>query len=229
VLQQNREGSWLPVSKATAGWNDRFERTEIQRRKEEASDYRYFPEPDLPPLVVDDAWIARVRGELPELPIARWQRFQSLGLSAYDAGVLTAERDLADYFDAVLAAGAPPKDAANWVSQHPEARPRPEHVAELIQLIKDGTISTKIAKEIFPKLTDSPRAIVEREGLVQLTDAGAIEAACRAVVDANPKQVAQYKGGNPKIIGFFVGQVMKATQGKANPEMVNDILKKLLA
>ena len=111
----------------------------------------------------------------------------------------------------------------------PEARPRPEHVAELVQLIKGGTISTKIAKDIFPRLTESPRAIVEREGLTQVTDAGAIEKVCREIVDANPKQVAQYKGGNPKIIGFFVGQVMKATQGKANPEMVNEILKRLMS
>jgi aspartyl-tRNA(Asn)/glutamyl-tRNA(Gln) amidotransferase subunit B len=217
------------VVQETRLWNADKGTSHAMRSKEQAHDYRYFPEPDLPPLVVDEAWIARVRGELPELPLQRWQRFQSLGLSAYDAGVLTAEKELADYFDAVLAAGAPAKDAANWVSQHPDARPLPEHVAELIALIKSGTISTKIAKDIFPRMTASPRAIVEAEGLVQLTDASAIEAECKKVVEANPKQVAQYKGGNPKIIGFFVGQVMKATQGKANPEMVNDILKKLLS
>jgi len=217
------------VVQETRLWNADKGTSHAMRSKEQAHDYRYFPEPDLPPLVVGDDWVARVRGQLPELPIARFQRFQALGLNAYDAGVLTAERELADYFDAVLAAGAPPKDAANWVSQNPDARPRPEHVAELIALIKDGTISTKIAKDVFPKLTESPRAIVEREGLAQVTDAAAIEKVCREIVAANPKQVAQYQGGNPKIIGFFVGQVMKATQGKANPEMVNEILKRLLS
>jgi aspartyl-tRNA(Asn)/glutamyl-tRNA(Gln) amidotransferase subunit B len=219
------------VVQETRLWNADKGTSHAMRSKEQAHDYRYFPEPDLPPLVVDEAWIARVRDALPELPLARWQRLQSLGLSAYDAGVITAERDLADYFDEVVHKGAPAKEAANWVTQNPEARPRAEHVAELIALIKDGTISSKIAKDVFPKMLDgtSPRAIVEREGLTQVTDVAAIEAACKSVVDANPKQVAQYKGGNPKIIGFFVGQVMKATQGKANPEMVNEILRKLLS
>ncbi|HEX8951668.1 MAG TPA: Asp-tRNA(Asn)/Glu-tRNA(Gln) amidotransferase subunit GatB [Polyangia bacterium] len=220
------------VVQETRLWNADKGTSHAMRSKEQAHDYRYFPEPDLPPLVVDEAWIARVRGELPELPLARWQRFQSLGLSAYDAGVLTAERELADYFDGVVALGAPPKPAANWIMSRPEARPQPAFLVELIQLIENGTISSKIGKDLFDRMTAenrTPRAIVEAEGLVQLSDAGAIEAACRAVVDANPKQVAQYKGGNPKIIGFFVGQVMKATQGKANPEMVNEILKRLLS
>ncbi|HEY1586919.1 MAG TPA: Asp-tRNA(Asn)/Glu-tRNA(Gln) amidotransferase subunit GatB, partial [Polyangia bacterium] len=220
------------VVQETRLWNADKGTSHAMRSKEQAHDYRYFPEPDLPPLVVDEAWIARVRGELPELPLARWQRFLSLGLSAYDAGVLSAERELADYFDAVVALGAAAKPAANWIMAKPEARPQPAFVAELIALIGDGTISSKIGKDVFERMTAenrSPRAIVEAEGLVQLTDAGAIEAACRQAVDANPKQVAQYKGGNPKIIGFFVGQVMKATQGKANPEMVNEILKRLLS
>jgi aspartyl-tRNA(Asn)/glutamyl-tRNA(Gln) amidotransferase subunit B len=220
------------VVQETRLWNADKGTSHAMRSKEQAHDYRYFPEPDLPPLVVADEWVDRVRDELPELPIARWQRFQSMGLSAYDAGVLTAERELADYFDETVKLGAHAKPAANWIMAKPEARPLPAHVAELIALIENGTISGKIAKEIFDRMTTeqrSPRAIVEAEGLVQLSDAGALEAACRAAVDANPKQVAQYKGGNEKIIGFFVGQVMKATQGKANPEMVNQILRKLLA
>jgi len=220
------------VVQETRLWNADKGTSHAMRSKEQAHDYRYFPEPDLPPLVVDEAWIARVRGQLPELPIARWQRFQTLGLSAYDAGVLSAEKELADYFDAVVALGAAAKPAANWIMAKPDARPQPAFVAELIALIGDGTISTKIGKDVFERMTAenrSPRTIVEAEGLVQVTDAAAIEAACRQVVDANPKQVAQYKGGNPKIIGFFVGQVMKATQGKANPEMVNEILKRLLS
>jgi aspartyl-tRNA(Asn)/glutamyl-tRNA(Gln) amidotransferase subunit B len=220
------------VVQETRLWNADKGTSHAMRSKEEAHDYRYFPEPDLPPLVVDEAWIAANRQSLPELPIARWQRFQSLGLSAYDADVLTHERELADYFDAVVKLGAPAKPAANWIMARPEARPQPAFVVELIQLIEKGTISSKIGKDVFERMTAenrAPRAIVEAEGLVQLTDAGAIEAECRKVVEANPKQVAQYKGGNPKIIGFFVGQVMKATQGKANPEMVNEILKRLLS
>ncbi|MGZ3406449.1 MAG: Asp-tRNA(Asn)/Glu-tRNA(Gln) amidotransferase subunit GatB, partial [Polyangia bacterium] len=220
------------VVQETRLWNADKGTSHAMRSKEQAHDYRYFPEPDLPPLVVDDEWVDRVRDALPELPIARWQRFQSLGLGAYDAGVLTAERELADYFDETVKLGAAAKPAANWIMAKPEARPLPAHLAELIALIENGTISGKIGKEIFDRMTAeqrSPRAIVEAEGLTQLSDAGALEAACRAAVDANPKQVAQYKGGNEKIIGFFVGQVMKATQGKANPEMVNQILRKLLA
>jgi aspartyl-tRNA(Asn)/glutamyl-tRNA(Gln) amidotransferase subunit B len=220
------------VVQETRLWNADKGTSHAMRSKEQAHDYRYFPEPDLPPLVVDEAWIARVRGELPELPLARWRRFQSLGLSAYDAGVLTAEKELADYFDAVVKLGAPAKPAANWIMARPEARPRPAFVVELIALVDNGTISSTIGKDVVDRMTAedrAPRAIVEAEGLVQLSDASALEAECKKVVDANPKQVAQYKGGNPKIIGFFVGQVMKATQGKANPEMVNDILKKLLS
>jgi aspartyl-tRNA(Asn)/glutamyl-tRNA(Gln) amidotransferase subunit B len=225
------------VVQETRLWNPDKGTSHSMRSKESAHDYRYFPEPDLPPLVVDEPWIARVRGEQPELPIARRQRFiDALGLSPYDAGVLTAEREIADYFEAVVGAGAPAKTAANWIMSEVLARPDglrlAAELAELIGLIEDKTISGKIAKDVFDKMWTSgrrPREIVEAEGLVQITDAGAIEAACRAAVDANPKQVAQYQGGNVKLIGFFVGQVMKATQGKANPEMVNEMLRKLLA
>src|SRR5262249_53223702 len=166
-------------------------------------------------------------------------RFQSLGLSAYDAGVLTADKSIADYFDEAVAAGAPPKSAANWISSEVLSKRTDETwgvdaraLAELIGLIEDKTISGKIAKEVFDKMWASgrgARAIVEAEGLTQVTDAGALEAACRAAVEANPKQVEQFKKGNAKLLGFFVGQVMKATQGKANPEMVNEILTKLLS
>ncbi len=223
------------VVQETRLWNADKGTSHAMRSKEQAHDYRYFPEPDLPPLVVDEAWIARNRESLPELPIARWQRFQSLGLSAYDAGVLTADHAIADYFDDVLKAGAQPKKAANWIMTEilaTEAFVPARELAELLRLVDDGTISGKIAKDVFAKMRETgraPREIVEAEGLTQVTDVAAIEAACRAVVDANPKQVAQYKGGNPKILGFFVGQVMKATQGKANPEMVNEILRKLLS
>ena len=220
------------VVQETRLWNADKGTSHAMRSKEQAHDYRYFPEPDLPPLVVGEDWIARVRGEMPELPIARWQRFQELGLSAYDAGLLTSDRAIADYFDDAVAAGAPPKKAANWIMTDLEARVSPAHLAELIALVDAGTISGKIAKEVYDKVratARAPAAIVADEGLTQVSDAGAIEAACRAAVDANPKQVAQYRGGNPKILGFFVGQVMKATQGKANPEMVNEILRRLLS
>ena len=224
------------VVQETRLWNADKGTSHAMRSKEQAHDYRYFPEPDLPPLTVGEECIARVRDALPELPLARWQRFLALGLSAYDAGVLTADKQIADYFDGVVAAGVLPKLAANWISTEVLSREGwrvdARGLAELIALIENQTISGKIAKDVFAKMWDSgkgARAIVESEGLTQVTDSAALEAACRAAVEANPKQVAQYRGGNDKLIGFFVGQVMKATQGKANPAMVNEILKKLLS
>ncbi len=233
------------VIQETRLWNADKGTSHAMRTKESAHDYRYFPEPDLPPLRVDESWLGRVRGGLPELPIARRQRYlDTLGLSPYDAGVLTAEKAIADYYEAVVAAGADAKLAANWVSGEllarlhrddksiAEAPVSAAHLAELVALLSNKTISGKIAKDVFDKMWSTTRGakeIVESEGLVQMTDAGAIEAACRAAVAANPKQVEQYQKGNTKLIGYFVGQVMKATQGKANPEMVNDILKKLLS
>lgn len=229
------------VRQETRLWNPDKGVSAAMRSKEHAHDYRYFPEPDLPPLRVGDDWIARVRGELPELPIARRERYLSkLGLSPYDAGVLTSERAISDYYEAV---GGDPKTAANWVSvellgrlnrdgKGIESSPvSPAQLGELLGLLADKTISGKIAKDVFDKMFVSgrgARAIVEAEGLTQVTDTAALEAACKAAVDANPKQVEQYRGGNTKLIGYFVGQVMKTTGGKANPAMVNDILKKLL-
>jgi aspartyl-tRNA(Asn)/glutamyl-tRNA(Gln) amidotransferase subunit B len=208
------------------------------RSKEEAEDYRYFPEPDLPPLVVDDALLSSIA--LPELPFDRRARFEgALGLSAYDAALLASEKEIADYFESVVAAGADAKRAANWVAGE-WLRARAEraggglsaaHLAELIGLIDSGAISGKIAKDVFSKAfsaDESPAAIVKREGLVQVSDEAAIERACRAVIDKNPGQVDKYRAGNEKLIGFFVGQVMKETSGKANPELVNRLLRKLL-
>jgi aspartyl-tRNA(Asn)/glutamyl-tRNA(Gln) amidotransferase subunit B len=219
--------------------------THPMRSKEEAHDYRYFPEPDLPPLTLDGARIERLRDALPELPLERRARFmERLALSSYDAGVLTAERPIADYFERALAAGAPAKGAASWISSEllgrlhrdglsiAEARVSPEALAELLALVSDGTISGKIAKEVFElqwQSGGSARAIVAERGLSQLSDAGAIEAACRLEVEANPDQAAKFRAGSDKLIGFFVGQVMKATRGKANPELVNQTLRKLLA
>jgi aspartyl-tRNA(Asn)/glutamyl-tRNA(Gln) amidotransferase subunit B len=215
------------------------------RSKEEANDYRYFPDPDLPPLVVDDATIEATRRALPELPMAKLERFIGAhGLTADDARTLTAEASLADFFDAAVAAyPAGARSLAAWTLSEllrdlnrdgrdvTECPVRPEHLAELVRLIDDATISGKIAKDVFAAMYargEAPAAIVEREGLRQITDSGAIEAIARRVVEANPKQAEGYRGGKTNLIGFFVGQVMKESGGKANPQAVNDILKKLL-
>ncbi len=213
------------------------------RSKEEAHDYRYFPEPDLPPLQIDDAMLEACRAAIPELPLARRARFvETLGITDYDASVLTEERELADYFEAAVAAGAEPKKAANWIQSEllrelnregkgPAASPiAPGALAELVRLIDDGTISGKIAKDVFARMYASgegARTIVAREGLAQVSDTAELEAACRKVVLDNPKEAARLPE-NPKLMGFFVGQVMKATGGKANPALVNQILKKVL-
>jgi aspartyl-tRNA(Asn)/glutamyl-tRNA(Gln) amidotransferase subunit B len=229
------------VRQETRLWNPDKGVSASMRSKEHAHDYRYFPEPDLPPLRVEESWVARIRGELPELPIARRRRYlETLGLSAYDAGVLTSERVITDYFEQVK---AEPKLASSWVSNELLARLNregkgiesspvsPAALSELLGLIADQTISGKIAKDVFDKMFSTGRGareIVEAEGLTQVTDTAALEAACKTVVDANARQAEGYRAGNTKLIGFFVGQVMKATGGKANPAMVNEILKKLL-
>ena len=217
--------------------------TRPMRSKEVAHDYRYFPDPDLLPLVLDPAWVEEIRACLPELPDKKQARFVAqYGLSAYDAAVLAAERASAGYFEAA-AAGRDAKAAANWImgdlygalnrkglgiEDSPVAA---RQLGELIDLIADGTISGRIAKEVFAEMVetgaDAP-AIVERKGLRQVSDAGAIEAAVDRILAANPAQAAQY-ATNPKVLGFFVGQVMRATGGKANPALVNTILKRKLS
>jgi len=216
--------------------------TRSMRTKEHAHDYRYFPDPDLLPLELEPEWVERLRAELPELPDAKRARFvRELGLSPYDAEVLVAERVTAEYFETV-ARGREAKIAANWVTgdlfgalnrqglaieQSPVAA---EALGRLIDLIADGTISGRIAKDVFAEMVETgadPAAIVEAKGLRQVTDTGAIEAAVDAALAAHPAQVAQY-ATNPKVLGFFVGQVMKATQGKANPALVNQLLREKL-
>jgi len=215
--------------------------TASMRSKEEADDYRYFPDPDLVPLRLDAADLARWGAELPELPVARRDRFvAALGLSDYDADVLTAERDLADYFEATVAAGADPKKAANWVQTELvrechqagtglAACPlTPAALAALIGLVDSGAISGKIAKQIFPDLFATgadPAAYVKDKGLTQISDTSALEAAVEAVLAANPAEVEAYRGGKTKLMGFFVGQIMKATKGQANPGLVNELLR----
>jgi aspartyl-tRNA(Asn)/glutamyl-tRNA(Gln) amidotransferase subunit B len=220
--------------------------TRSMRSKEEANDYRYFPDPDLLPLVLDDAFVEGVRKDLPELPDAKAARFASEhGLSEYDAGVLTASREMAAYYESVVAGlGGEPKLAANWVMGELsgflnrdglEIGASPVAAAALAGLLKriqDGTISGKIAKEVFEAMWTEKKpadAIIEGKGLKQITDTGAIEKTIRDVMAANPGQLADYRSGKDKLFGFFVGQVMKSTGGKANPAQVNDLLKKLLA
>jgi aspartyl-tRNA(Asn)/glutamyl-tRNA(Gln) amidotransferase subunit B len=218
--------------------------TRPMRSKEEAHDYRYFPDPDLSPLVLDPQWVARLRAELPELPDAKKARFVSAyGLSPDDAGVLVAEKETAEFFERV-AAGRDPKAAANWVMGDLfgalnrlgvgiEASPvSAEQLGALLDLITDGTISGRLAKDVFAEMAASgadPGAIVQAKGLRQVTDSGAIEAAIDTVLAAQADKVAEYRAGRDKLYGFFVGQIMRATQGKANPALVNDLLKKKLA
>jgi aspartyl-tRNA(Asn)/glutamyl-tRNA(Gln) amidotransferase subunit B len=219
--------------------------TRSMRSKEEANDYRYFPDPDLLPLVLDDAFVDDVRAGLPELPDAKAARFaREHGLSEYDAGVLTASRELAAYFEEVAAGAGSPKLAANWVMgdlsgflnrDGLEIGASPvtaTALADMLKRIVDGTLSGKLAKDVFEAMWTEGKpadAIIEAKGLRQITDTSAIEEAIARVLAANPGQLADYRAGREKLFGFFVGQVMKATAGKANPAQLNELLKKILA
>jgi len=219
--------------------------TRPMRSKEEANDYRYFPDPDLLPLEIDADFVADVRAGLPELPDAKATRFaREHGLSDYDAGVLTASRELAAYYEAVAAGAGEPKLAANWVMGELsgflnrdvlEIGASPVGAAALAGMLKrivDGTISGKLAKDVFEAMWSEGKdadAVIAERGLRQITDTGAIETAIRDVMAANPGHLADYRAGKDKLFGFFVGQVMKATAGKANPAQVNELLRKLLA
>ena len=216
--------------------------TRSMRGKEEANDYRYFPDPDLLPLLLDDSFLDAVRAALPELPDAKRQRFiDQYGLSAYDAGVITASRALADYYEATVAAlGAEPKLCANWVmgdlsaflnrdNRDISASPvSATQLAGLLRRIQDQTLSGKLAKDVFEALwagEGEADAIIDQRGLRQITDSSAIENVIDDVIAANPEQLAQYRAGKDKLFGFFVGQVMKLSKGKANPQQVNDLLR----
>ncbi len=215
------------------------------RGKEEAHDYRYFPDPDLVPLVVDENWIEEVRAALPELPEAKRQRYiEQFELPEYDAGVLSAERALAEYFEALVGLHDQPKVCSNWVMGEvlralkenevaiSDCPLPPALLAGLLKRIDDNTISNKIAKKVFEAMWqsgDEADTIIEKQGLKQVTDTGAIETLIDEVLKANPQQVADYRGGKEKLIGFFVGQVMQKSRGKANPGVVNQLLKQKLA
>jgi aspartyl-tRNA(Asn)/glutamyl-tRNA(Gln) amidotransferase subunit B len=231
----------------TRGWDEEAGRTIVQRSKEEANDYRYFPEPDLPPLRPSDAWVDELRGQLPELPAQRRARYvEQLGLSPYDAGVITADAALAAYFDATIDAGAAPKSAANWISgefsrllnQHAAeglradaVALRPEGMAELIAGVELGEVSSTNAKAVLATVFatgESPRDVIEREGLGQVSDADAIGAEIEAVMTEFASQVADFRAGKEQVFGFLVGQVMKRTAGRAEARLVNEELRRRL-
>ena len=219
--------------------------TRAMRGKEQSEDYRYFPDPDLMPVVLEPGYIEAIAATLPELPDARRARYQTaLGLTAYDAAWLTEDPDLADYFEVVAGAAGDAKLAANWVMGDLSAALNranvaitaspvaPQGLAALILRIKDDTLSSKTAKTVFEALwsgADDVDAVIEARGLRQVSDTGALEALVQQVVADNPAQVAQYRAGKDKVFGFFVGQIMKATQGTANPKQLNDLLKAALA
>jgi aspartyl-tRNA(Asn)/glutamyl-tRNA(Gln) amidotransferase subunit B len=242
-IQRQREiiGDGGEVVQETRLWDPAKNITNAMRGKEDAHDYRYFPDPDLLPLVVDDDWIHGVKSTLPELPYERRDRFiKAFDLPPYDAEVLTASRELADYFEACLEVFPSPKPVSNWVmgsllgllnaeGKDINASPiRAQDLGHLLKLIDDDVISGKIAKTVFDEMAKTgkpPKQIVEEKGLVQVTDKSAIEAVVSEIIARSPKEVEDYKGGKTKVMGFFVGQVMKATKGKANPKIVNEILK----
>jgi aspartyl-tRNA(Asn)/glutamyl-tRNA(Gln) amidotransferase subunit B len=232
------------VQQETLLWDDHRNVLRSMRSKEESHDYRYFPDPDLPPLVVPEAAIAEARAALPELPRARSARFErEYALSAYDAGVLTMSRAGADYFEAVAKASGKAKLAANWVMGAAQAlmhqrgedpstfSVRAETLAQIIDLVAAGTISEGSGKTVLAAVAEeggSPKDVVAARGLVQVRDEGRLEAWVREVVDANPAEVARYRGGEAKLVGFFVGQVMKRSGGKADPKRVSELLRGML-
>jgi aspartyl-tRNA(Asn)/glutamyl-tRNA(Gln) amidotransferase subunit B len=238
-------GSGGTVDHETRLWDSDAGRTMSMRGKEEAHDYRYFPEPDLPPLTLERSWIEELRGTLPELPDARRRRFvEQYALPPYDASVLTSSRELADYFEATAAASGNAKASSNWIMGALSARLNdlgiaitevpltPERLAGLIRLIDAGTISGPVTRDVFEKMFTSESSaaeIVEREGLARIDDQDAIVAAIKGVLAANPQPVAQYRAGKQQTFGFLVGKVMKETRGKANPALVNDMLRRLLS
>ncbi|MBM3804441.1 MAG: Asp-tRNA(Asn)/Glu-tRNA(Gln) amidotransferase subunit GatB [Acidimicrobiia bacterium] len=232
------------VVQETRLWNTAEHRTVSMRSKEEAHDYRYFPEPDLPPLVIDNAWESEIRASMPELPDAKRARFISqYGLPEYDASVLTTSRALADFFEETVSLCQSAKAASNWIMGDllrdlkefnrtiGESPVRPRAIADLIRLIESGEISGKMGKDVFEAMfreRKSPQEVIAERGLKQITDLGTLERIIREIVAANAKTYEQYKSGKKAALGFFVGQVMKATQGQANPQLVNELLRKIL-
>lgn len=233
------------VVQETRTWDEKEGVTKSMRKKEEANDYRYFPEPDLVPFTVSEEYIEEIRKTLPELPDARKERYmESYGLTSYDADYLTNDKARADYFEAMVAAGADPKEAANWLMgdfakklsqsglEMAAAPVTAAALADLLALIGKGTISGKIAKQVFSDMWETGKdaeTIVKEKGLVQISDTGALEELADRIIAANPQSVADFKAGKKKAVGFLMGQIMKETKGKANPQVVNGILTKKLS
>lgn len=231
------------VVQETRLWDDNARETRSMRGKEDAHDYRYFPEPDLMPLEISREWVEKIKSEMPELPSQKRARYQEIGLSEYDASVIVEQMGLALFFDKVLELGANPKTAVNFImgeiaaylkEDHIEitdTKLTPENLAELIALIEKGTISNNIGKQIIIEmLKDGTKAsvIVENKGLSQISDEGAIKELVQKVVDAHPNEVEAYKNGKTNLLGFFVGQIMKETKGRANPKTVNQLLREII-
>jgi aspartyl-tRNA(Asn)/glutamyl-tRNA(Gln) amidotransferase subunit B len=232
------------IVQETRLWDSDKNKTTSMRGKEEAHDYRYFPDPDLLPLVIDDEWIEAVKKSLPELPAAKKKRFmEQYELPAYDAQLLTSDRDLSDYFEDCTREFAHPKKVSNWVmgsllgllnAQEKSIDESPVSAADLVRLlalVEEGVISGKIAKSVFDEMAQTGKPaqqIVEEKGLVQITDADALEDVVLKIISSHPKEVEAYQNGKTKLLGFFVGQIMKETRGQANPKMVNDLLKQKL-
>ncbi|ACM23475.1 Asp-tRNA(Asn)/Glu-tRNA(Gln) amidotransferase subunit GatB [Thermotoga neapolitana] len=232
------------VERETRGWDMTTKTTVSMRGKEEESDYRYFPEPDIPPVVLSDEYLEEVKKELPELPDEKAKRFmREYDLPEYDAKVLTSSKELAEFFEECVKVVNRPKDLSNWIMTEvlrelnernieiTESKLTPQHFADLFKLMDEGKISIKIAKEIFPEVFETgkmPSQIVEERGLVQINDEKLIEELVKKAMEQNPKAVEDYKAGKKKAAGFFVGFVMRETKGKANPELTNKIVQKLL-
>lgn len=232
------------IIQETRLWDANAGVTQSMRSKEEAHDYRYFPDPDLVPIVPDPSWVSEIEKTLPELPGAKKKRFMvEFGLPEYDALLLTEERDVAEWFEEVVKRGGAPKAVSNWMMgelmKHlneenisiDKSKIMPKHLADLLALIDKGTISGKIAKSVFEKMYKTGKdaeGIVQEEGLVQVSDTGELEGIIDKVIAAAPGEVERFKGGEVKLMGFFVGQVMKETKGKANPKVVNELLRKKL-
>ena len=233
------------IRQVTMGWDDARGVTFVQRDKEDAHDYRYFPEPDLPALDVDETWLAQVAGRLRELPIAKQRRYQAeYGLSAYDASVLTMDRGVAEYFERAVAGGTPAraKTISNWISTDlfrlmkggatiGAVKVQPEQLGALVGLVESGTINTTTARTVFEEMFASgadPATIVAAKGLGQINDLDALRAVVGEVLAASPSQVAQYLAGQEKVLGYLVGQAMKATKGKGNAQVMGGLIREAL-
>ena len=240
IRQRDVVSSGGVIEQETRRFDEATGTTLLMRVKEGSDDYRYFPEPDLLDIYIDDEWIERIRSEIPELPDARKKRYiEELGLPEYDAAVLTVTKEMSDFFEATVHAGADAKLASNWImgevsgylnaeqKELHEVALTPEGLAGMIKLIENGTISSKIAKKVFKELVENggdAEQIVKEKGLVQISDEGALLKIVTEVLDNNPQSIEDFKNGKEKAIGFLVGQIMKATKGQANPQVVNKLL-----